>query len=625
MSTPVNQRLKQLARDFRERGVVRAGIVYGTMALSGLGVLDLVRDLVPWLDRVFPVLVLGAVFAFPVVLILAWVFDVGSDGIRVHQDPARGRASVPYRLAAGVGVALASGVFGWTILTLWDWSETRTGPPEISVLDPTRVAVLYFDDHSPGGNLGFLANGLTEDLINQLANVEGLSVTSRNGVKAFRDSPPGIREIARRLSVGTLVEGSVTGDEDRVRVTVQLIDGRSDRHIMSQQFDATQGDLLGLLDDLSDAIAVALREHLGTSIRAEEERARTSSTEAWAAYHEATLLSERAEALAKQRQRGEVAEAYQAADSLLALAERADPEWPDPPIMRGWVALATSVASSETAGYVVPEDSAALLAVAERAVQRAGGSPAALELRGVVAFEVAEATGDEVMRQRAEADLRAALDAEPARALALAYLSDIRRIAGDFGSARLYAERALAADAFLEDADRVMYRLFNANVELKDWDEAERWCAAGRRNHPENIAFVLCRLFLIALRPGAQDPGKAWAVLDTLRAEVGPEDWTRNYRTWAGFQVARVLALSALPDSAEAVLASYRPGDEDRPWFAYDEANVRLALGDRSGALDLLEMYLTAAPDRAAYLASDWLFEELWDEPRFVRMTGGGS
>lgn len=623
MPTSFGQRIQRLANDFRERGVVRAAFVYGTFGVGGLGILDLIRDLIPWLDRAFPVLVLGTVFAFPVVLILSWVFDLGPGGIRLHRDPGVEKASFGYRLGAGAGVALASVVFAWTILTLWDRSEARNAPPgDIPALDPARIAVLYFDDHSPGRDLGFLANGITEDLINRLANVDALRVTSRNGVKAFRENPPGVGEIARQLNVGTLVEGSITGESGRVRVTVQLIDARTDEHLMSRQFDADRVDLFALQDELSEAIAIALREHLGLSIREEEGRARTSSPEAWAAYHEASATYDRAVVISRQARRGPATALFRRADSLVAVAEEADPSWPDPPVLRGWVALSASMDQSDAIGYVQPQDSGALMAAAEHAVRVSGGSAAALELRGVTAFEIAEALGDETLRWRAEADLRAALQAEPDRARALAHLSDIRRIAGDFGSARLYAEQALAADAFLEDADRVVYRLFNANIELKDWDDAERWCTTGRRNHPEDNGFVLCRLFLIALRPGVKDPDEAWAVLDTLRVSSGPEDWELQYRTWAGFQVARVLALNELPDSAEAVLRAYRSSPEDRPWFAYDEASVRLALGDRSGALELLELYLTVAPDRAGYLANDWLFEGLRGDPRFEEMTG---
>jgi TolB-like protein len=623
MSTPVNHRIQQLAKDFRERGVVRAAIVYGSVVLTGLGVLDLLRDLVPWLDRVFPVLVLGAVSGFPVVLVLAWVFDVGSHGIRVHQDPAQGRASVGYRLGAGVGVALASGVFGWTILTLWDWSEARPVPSEIPELDPTRVAVLYFDDHSPGGELGFLANGLTEDLINQLANVDALRVTSRNGVKPFREDPPGVREIARRLSVGTVVEGSVTGDAERVRVTVQLIDGRTDEHLMSRQFDAEQGDLLQLQDDLAEAISGALRQRLGISIREEEERGRTDDPRAWATYHEGRRVADEAAEMAHDDPRLPPWDLFGRADSLLALAALLDPSWPDPPIERGWTAMAASIAGSENVGFLQPGDSTVLRELAESAVSVSDRAPAALELRGAVAFELAESLGGrDDLREQAEADLVAALRADPDRAQTLAYLSEIRRQAGDFVEARHYAERALVADAFYEEAAEVKARLFDANVELKDWAAADRWCRVGRRDHPEDTDFVLCRLFLVSLRPGTPAPAEAWAAMDTLRQETGAEDWEYQYRSWAGYRVARVLARNGLKDSTKAVLERYRASDEIRPWLAYDEADVHLVLGEPDTAMDLLELYLTVRPDRASYLARDWAFEELRDRPRFREITG---
>ena len=89
--------------------------------------------------------------------------------------------------------------------------------------------------------------------------------------------------------------------------------------------------------------------------------------------------------------------------------------------------------------------------------------------------------------------------------------------------------------------------------------------------------------------------------------------------------MAKILARNGLRDSAEAVLVEYGAGPRDRPWFAYDEAQVRLMLGDREAALDLVEMYVRIAPDRRSYLASDWAFEALWDDPRFVEITSGGE
>lgn len=625
MPSPFTDRLRDLARDFRERKVLRAGLVYGTVAFSTLGVLDLVRDLISWLDRVFPVLVLSAVFAFPVVLVAAWVFEIGPRGIRLHHDPGRERASVGYRLGAGAVVGLASVLFGWTILTLWTYSEERTaGPEDGTAYDPTRIAVLYFDDHSPGGDLGYLANGLTEDLINALVRVPALEVTSRNGVKPFREVAVGTREIARQLRVGTLVEGSVTGDSNRVRATVQLIDARTDEHLLSEQFESDLGDVLRLQDELSSAIAVALRENLGVSIREEAERERTDSPEAWTSYHEAGRLSDEARELGREHRETLAVTLFRRADSLYAAAEGLDDDWPDPSIQRGWNAVSWSTAGSDRVGFIQAQDSGRLLALAEHAVDVSGASAPALELRGAVAFELAETVGGrEDLRQQAEEDFLEAIGQDPKRVQSLAYLSAMRRQSGDFGEARHFAERALAADAFYEESGAVMYRLFEVNLELRDWNEADRWCTAGRREHPERTSFVLCRIFMLSLLPERADPAEAWALLDTLRQESSREDWEAQYRTWAGYQVARVLARNGLNDSTEAVLVQYRPSrPEDRPYAAYDEASVRLLLGDREGALDLLEEFLTVRPDRVSYLPNDWLFEELWDDPRFEQITG---
>jgi hypothetical protein len=165
--------------------------------------------------------------------------------------------------------------------------------------------------------------------------------------------------------------------------------------------------------------------------------------------------------------------------------------------------------------------------------------------------------------------------------------------------------------------------LYATNFELKRWDEADHWCREGRRRYPEALPFAFCRLQFEALRPDIAEPPVAWALRDTIREMAPSEDWELGYRSWTGYKVATVLARNGLADSAQAVLALHRPEGEEARYLAYDEAYVRLSLGDDSGALDLLEAYLEVRPDRRTYLPSDWMFEELWDHPRFKAMTSG--
>lgn len=615
--------LVSLFQDLRRRRVIRAAVIYWFASAGFLSGLDsLVRDLVPWVDRAYPYLVLTAIFLFPVAMVLAWVFEVTSEGIRIHRPEAGEEPTLSHRIGALVAVGLIAVAFGWAVLQVWEGPSLESAEvPAREPLDAAHLAVLYFDDHSPGGELAYLANGLTEDLINALVNVDGLTVTSRNGVKPFREGTQPLTEIARQLGVGTLVEGSVTGSGGRIRATAQLIEGSTGDHLWSRQFEAELTDVLALQDELVGAIALALRKRLGEEIRLRETLASTTNPRAWTLYRSALEIIDDARELSTE-DAGQAVMLMDRADSILVVAEELDPRWADPPIQRGWLAFAKSAALSESSGFMRVGDSTLVLAAAERAVRVSGGSEDALELRGAMRLEVSEAGGtDGPYRELAEEDLREAIRRNPNQAGALAYLSTARRVVGDFGGARLYAEQAMEADAFLERASSVVYRLFEANLELKAWGEAERWCAEGRRRFEKAVSFVLCRFQVMTIYPEARPPDAVWALLDSLESLTSRDDWEYSFRPWGEMQVAKALARSQLADSARAVVVSAR-GPEPQAWLAYDEAHVRLLLGDRAAAMDLLQLYVEeVAPQRREYLAEDWLFEDLWDDPRFVALT----
>ena len=125
-----------------------------------------------------------------------------------------GRRAVLGVVALLVGGALALG-----------WARFRNRPVDgNSGLDPTHVAVLYFDDLSDGARLGPVASGLTEDLIDRLSQVEALHVITPGGVRPFRGAAVSPDSIARSLQVGTLVAGSVSRSQDQLRVTIRLVD-----------------------------------------------------------------------------------------------------------------------------------------------------------------------------------------------------------------------------------------------------------------------------------------------------------------------------------------------------------------------------------------------------------------
>src|SRR5881396_606009 len=113
-------------------------------------------------------------------------------------------------------------------------------------LDPRHVAVLYFEDLSAGNKLGYVADGLTEALIDALSQVPALTIISKNGVASYRTPEVAPDSVARALSVGTLVRGDVEEAGNRYHVSVRLIDGASGADYERASFEQPPGDLLAM-------------------------------------------------------------------------------------------------------------------------------------------------------------------------------------------------------------------------------------------------------------------------------------------------------------------------------------------------------------------------------------------
>jgi serine/threonine-protein kinase len=143
-----------------------------------------------------------------------------------------------------------------------DWWNSRGDeePPEGAHQGDARsIAVLPFADLDRNLETEILADGLTEELINILANVPRLQVVARTSVFYFKGRDADVREIADLLGVEAVLEGSVRRSGTRVRVGAQLIDARTGRHLWSDRFDHHREDVFGIQDDIAHAIGGALR------------------------------------------------------------------------------------------------------------------------------------------------------------------------------------------------------------------------------------------------------------------------------------------------------------------------------------------------------------------------------
>jgi len=123
----------------------------------------------------------------------------------------------------------------------------------------SAIAVLPFADMSPGRDQDYLCEGIAEELINALTHVDGLRVASRTASFQFRGAGADVREVGRHLGVGTLLEGSVRKADNRLRVTVQLIEVATGYHRWSQRFDRTLDDVFAIQDEIAESVATSLR------------------------------------------------------------------------------------------------------------------------------------------------------------------------------------------------------------------------------------------------------------------------------------------------------------------------------------------------------------------------------
>jgi TolB-like protein/DNA-binding winged helix-turn-helix (wHTH) protein len=146
------------------------------------------------------------------------------------------------------------------------------------------IAVLPFEDLSQAHDQRYFADGLTDELLDRLAKLPQLSVASRTSTFALRDSEDSVQDIAHRLGVANVLEGSVRRDGDRVRITVQLINARDGFHLWSESYDQQFTNLFAVQDDIARSVVSALRLRLLPGQDAAVTRHRTRSAAAYAEF-----------------------------------------------------------------------------------------------------------------------------------------------------------------------------------------------------------------------------------------------------------------------------------------------------------------------------------------------------
>lgn len=249
--------------ELTRRKVLRTVGAYAIGVFAVLQLLDAAAEplrLPEWLPTfVVVVLILG----FPVVFVLAWQLEITRDGIK--RTAAAGLLSKSQSSLLFSFMMLATAALGYGFYEYYSEEFARaeqvaaTGEAVRQFSAPENsIAVLPFSDLSPAADQGHFADGMTEELLNLLTQVDGLHVAARTSSFAFRDPDKDIREIGRLLNVRTVLEGSVRTSGNRVRLTAQLINVEDGFHIWSQVYDREMSDIFAIQDEIASQIATAL-------------------------------------------------------------------------------------------------------------------------------------------------------------------------------------------------------------------------------------------------------------------------------------------------------------------------------------------------------------------------------
>ncbi|MGN6312362.1 MAG: tetratricopeptide repeat protein [Rhodanobacteraceae bacterium] len=451
-----------LLAELRRRNVLRAGVLYAgaVWALAqGIAQLGPFFGAPDWTVRWF---VIAAVIGFPFWIAFAWFYEFTPQGLKreseIAADASIARGGTRKLDRAIIGVLAIAVVLLLANTFVWRKGAGLSGD-SAPTIPAKSIAVLPFEDLSPGHDHGYFSAGLAEELLNALAKVQDLKVAGRASSFYYGSRNADLRTIGKALDVANVLEGSVRTQNDAVRISVQLIRTSDGFEVWSQSYD---GDL-GNIFDLQERIARAITDHLKVVLTGSEQArlvpVATTSAEAYADFVTAqTLVNKR------------VGDSLPRAIGLLQKATTLDPKF-----ARAWSKMAVAYAvlpqyvsgdwkvswqisddAAHRALVLDPGDAEAYAALSynqfsqRHYVDMVDPMRRALELApddSAVNYWAANELAAMGRTRAAEARIDKALVNDPANVLLLFYKSMLRWREGDQAGALAYIHRAGVTDS----------------------------------------------------------------------------------------------------------------------------------------------------------------------------------
>jgi TolB-like protein len=276
--------------ELKRRNVVRVAIVYVITAWLVLQMADVVLNNIEAPGWVFQVIMLVLGLSLPIVLVFAWAFEMTPEGLKRERDVDRGQ-SITHHTSRKLDFAiiavlvLALGYFAYDKFVLQptggdapsaagddtakrDEPTAAGAPQQANVQGPAEksIAVIPFVNLSSDPEQEYFSDGISEELLNVLAQLPGLRVAARTSSFQFKGKSLDISQIADTLNVAHILEGSVRKSGTKLRITAQLIKADDGFHIWSKTYDREMTDIFTIQDEIAGAISEALKVQLELAI-----------------------------------------------------------------------------------------------------------------------------------------------------------------------------------------------------------------------------------------------------------------------------------------------------------------------------------------------------------------------
>lgn len=590
--------MSSLLAELRRRNVFKVAVAY---AIVGWLVVQAAAILLPTFEApswVMRVIVLLLAIGFVIALTLAWAYELTPGGTKRTTDssppagarPAGGQG-LNYAITVLLGVAVLFLLGKEYLVAPTVSAPTPAAPsapapaePEDAVL-PNSIAVLPLENLSPDPDNAYFAAGMHEEILNQLAKLRNLNVISRTSVVRYANSELSVPEIAHELNVKTVMEGSVRYANNRVLVTMQLIDPETDVHLWSDSYNRDLADVFAIQADIAMNVANALLAEFSEAEQDRIEAVPTVSPEAYAIYLRARAVSP-----------------SDAAIELFDKAIRLDPDF-----ALAYASKALDYANGMTGNR--PDRQAEIERMARESAEQAlaldptlGGAHAALAFVHQAHWRW----------NQAEAEFEQALRLSPNDADILSQYSRMKRYRGEYDAALEAGRRAAELDPQNPGAH---YFLGICYRYARQYDAAAESFRTALRLEPSPGNFHAQLAFTQISQGNWGDAAAELRVAEQLYGD--------NIGSIRIPQLANAYAQMGQPDQVERLFAALKVRAEDSPVNAALWALMYIALEDYDQALKWLQIAVDdQAPDLVPLgdIKGNPYANPVLDEPRFKEL-----